>query len=1310
MKEFVLRCLLLLALAPALLSAGTGRSSVLVVYDEDDSYALPCFEQIIVTLEYNHIPYTTYNLSASTSLPPLGTFLSVVTATEMLWKLDPAACSDLKDFVGTGGGLAVLYRGWNQNLRPLLGIENVTAPLVSERKGKGLKFTNDFIPGINGTVINTKILADISAFDLRIAKSASVLATTAVDDLPAAWVNTYGKGRIIYWNCTVLSEKIYRGLIIPSLSAVQPMTFSLILNLGVVCLDDFPNATPNVKVEPIKSELNLTVSEFNTLRWFPDMVQLAEQFGLHYTAGLTFGYSELTQPPYTFTEWARSSITRGGKQINSSIWLTREAQKTMDVGFHGQNHQPLTLAIWKTGENMKLSLAASQRRWQNDNLGPAPVSYIPPMNIIDSTGLNVLTEVFPSIRVFGSQYMGKFELGQNREFGTDPWNPRIVSIPRITSGFIYDDYNRFLTLSELQTVGAWTHFVHPDDIIPTSGRYAENTREDLPSENISWLGGARKNGLYYQFEEWLSFVKRFYPWLRYNDYAHSYNIVKTYEASTIAVAADRRHVSIRFNRVPNYCVIHVTNENAVVACSGGTILHADKLAYSTSYVIQAQKNDVVLSLRDSIPTILYRSGKAANIYLAGNSRYSSVTRNKQQYPNGLASIPPVHAAKQRAPIIPALEDKNTAPDEIAVLQLQVDKDPRDLYAWERLSMMYTRQGRTEDAIRCNERIVKLLPNDTSWTKTLAREYVAMDKKEKAIPLYESIVQRYDNDALTWYALYELLMWSERPRDAQDALAGYVRSRPGDDAALQKLAESYVANERQKEAIPLYEKLVQKFPDRRPLTDLLAQLYTWNNLHAKAAQLYELLYDRNTADSTAAHAAIREYQAAQEPQEAVRMLEQLLLLKPEDIGLRRELIAIYRGSGDIPNAIHQTEMLLQYDPENVSALTQLGEMLLWQDRQTEAIGVYERIVRAEPDSLAPRITLAHLYSWNKRPADALAESKRILRRDWMNTEALRLVAQSDRANGNWFDARAWYSQILARQPADKEARDYLVSVRREHGLQFTSAYEWIDDSNDLTREELPVSVELLQTHTADYFLKLRREHVQDNRAGLSAIGYGAGLGSRFSLGRKTALTLEALATRYDSNWVPITARAGIEHSFGERVSMAVKLERSETVEGIQSIRSKIYTTTARGEMYWQTTNRWSISGLAEFESYSDDNLRSTGELLTTYKIVMRQPQLTLQASSIYQDTRRLYPSSQPYWTPSELFTSSAGLTIAYTFFGWFTPEVSEGGTVQGKVFSNTFAAKITIQFGNYMQLIAEYGKIGSTVYNQNVARASLSYRY
>jgi tetratricopeptide (TPR) repeat protein len=1394
MTSIFSRIALVLLLMAAAAPAETNRTSVLLVYDSADTYALSCFEQAVVTFEYNRVPYTVCDIARSPSLPDLGAFTSVVTVTEMLWKIDAASCDELTSFVQNGGGLAVLYRAWNANLHTLLGVTATQPPLVNDKKSKGLKFVRELIPGINHATIPTSILGDISSYDLQLLPGTSVFATTLVDDHPAAWVNTFGRGKVVYWNSVLLGEKIYRGFIIPSLGAVQPMTLSPILNVGVICMDDFPNASPNVKLDPIRSEFNMTVSEFYAFQWYPDMLKLAKQYGLHFTAGLIFSYGEITTPPYKFSEWVNSSIERGGKTINASVWLAREAQKDIEVALHGHNHQPLTLGNWRTIDNMKLALSAAQKRWQYDNLGPAPLSYIPPMNIIDSVGMRALADVFPTIRVVGGQYMGKFALGQNREFGSEPWNPKIKDIPRVTSGFIFDDFNKVLTVSLINTVGAWTHFVHPDDILPSAGRYAENTRDDNSAENLYWRGEPKKTGIYYSFEKWVKFVRQNYPWLRFTDYAHAYQDVSNYEATSVVVKASGREIDLRVNITPGYYTLHLNNRNRIASCTGGEIVQQNALAFSSYYVIRARKHDLVITLRDSVPPVLYRAGMPKNLYLAGDSRYLAARAEQNQYPTTLASVSPVrtprpsriaagpiadnglgkniasakHSSAKTHRVSEAiagtaseeLSDSALAQKTIDAQKLLVLKDPKDAQAWRQLKNVYEAHGMTALAVECSEHLMPLVPNDTVLAKSLARQYIELDRKEKAIPIYETILQKYPRDAGTWHALYQLYTWSDLPRDAIRALEGYVQCAPADEAALRQLAELYVGAERQHEAIPLYEKLLARNANQPALRRMLAQLYAWNNLHDKAALEYERLYASDKRDTSSARKAVQEFLAVGQTENAARIIEDMLDRMPDDRALRGEAIALYRGAGMMDKALLHAELIEQQDPDNaenhrmlaemylesnqaakatleyeaivrknpndLAALKKLGELYLWQERQPDAIRVYERIVRAEPDSLPSRLTLARLYSWNKRPHDASIESKRILRRDITNLEALKLAAEGDRAEDDWFDARAWYSMIADREPHNKDASDYLDAVRRDHGLQFSSAYERVEDSNNLTREEMPVSVELLQMQSVDYYLRLNARRVSDShlilnpgpvqdgssasRAGRTENGYGVGLGSRYMIGKNTALTFEALITQYDSSWMPLTLRASFEHSIVEGFSVALKLEQSETVEGIQAIRDQMYTTSARGELFLQATSRWSIGALAEVESYTDDNMRSTGEIVSTLKIVLKQPEIAIQAGSIYQDTKRIYPSSEPYWTPRRLFTNSVGASIGYTFFDFFTPQITEAATWQGGVFSNNLGGKATLQLSQFIQLNAEYGKLGSSVYRQTVARASLSYRY
>jgi hypothetical protein len=173
---------------------------------------------------------------------------------------------------------------------------------------------------------------------------------------------------------------------------------------------------------------------------------------------------------------------------------------------------------------------------------------------------------------------------------------------------------------------------------------------------------------------------------------------------------------------------------------------------------------------------------------------------------------------------------------------------------------------------------------------------------------------------------------------------------------------------------------------------------------------------------------------------------------------------------------------------------------------------------------------------------------------------------------------------------------------------------------------------------------------------------------------------------------------------------LKLQRFETTEGVQAIKTKIYDIRVEGELFYQTTDRLSVSGAAELNSYSDDNSKTTAASFLTYKLRLGAPLITLLANYAYQDSRVIYRNSIPYWTPSQLSTSSMGIDVTQELFGGMTVEAAYLHTLQAGVFSSNVRGRIIVNPSMFSQILVEYEKLGSTVYSQNTLRAIIQVRY
>ena len=149
-----------------------------------------------------------------------------------------------------------------------------------------------------------------------------------------------------------------------------------------------------------------------------------------------------------------------------------------------------------------------------------------PHNIIDSQGLAALAEAFPSIRVICALYVGK-EGETEQEFGWSS-NNRFYNIPRLTSGYIMDNYNRFILYDAIHNFGIVSHFIHPDDVF-----------DKHRSTNFSGWGYMKK-----RFAGDFGNVKENFPWIRWMTVKDSFQEFVFYNSTNLRVKKSGRVITV----------------------------------------------------------------------------------------------------------------------------------------------------------------------------------------------------------------------------------------------------------------------------------------------------------------------------------------------------------------------------------------------------------------------------------------------------------------------------------------------------------------------------------------------------------------------------------------------------------------------------------------------------------------------------------------------------------------------------------------------------------------------------------------------
>lgn len=329
-----------------------------------------------------------------------------------------------------------------------------------------------------------------SAWAVELSEKAELHAwTEGKKKIPLIWEMAYGEGRFVVDNLGYY-ERVFRGFYAASYSLLTQCTAYPVINGSTFYLDDFPSPVPSGNGEYIMRDYGTSIEEFYTNIWWPDMLSLAEKYGIRYTGVIIENYEDTTEgdpEPNKDTEQF---------QYFGNMLLHQRGE----IGYHGYNHQPLSLPntdygdvlpykTWKNYSAMKSSIEELTRF--GEEMFPAAVKsvYVPPSNVLSSEGRKMLAEEFPQIRTIASNYLSdandEFVYQQEFEVAEDG----MVEQPRVISGGILDDYMRISALSELNMHFVNNHFMHPDDLLDEDRGAAlgwEAQKKNLDSY-MSWL-------------------------------------------------------------------------------------------------------------------------------------------------------------------------------------------------------------------------------------------------------------------------------------------------------------------------------------------------------------------------------------------------------------------------------------------------------------------------------------------------------------------------------------------------------------------------------------------------------------------------------------------------------------------------------------------------------------------------------------------------------------------------------------------------------------------------------------------------------
>lgn len=442
------------------------KPSCLVITDSDQDSVDDVkdqFDQILLDMKIAHRDVD-IAIDGADAIPSLTSFDRVIVLMPSLDGLG-AHLTDLMSWVSAGGSLMLGMTPDNSNC-----LQAIASKLGIESAGYDYATAESIVPSEDFMLGGGERYEFSDPFDsslsVSLRETAYVWARTGDAGTPLIWSNDCGSGHTVVCNIGIY-DKVMRGFYASAISLLGDATAYPVINSAVFYLDDFPSPVPSGDGTYIKRDYGLSIADFYTKVWWPDLQKLAQKYGIRYTGVMIENYEDAVNQ----TEPARQPDTTQFRYFGGML-----LQMGGELGFHGYNHQPLalwdtdygTLYDYKTWKN-KETLVASLNEliaFQDEVLPNAHGSvYVPPSNILSVRARKLIGTDVPRIKTIASTY---FEDGTDlpyvQEFGVA--SDGIVEQPRIVSGGMVDDsYMRLAAVSELNMHYVSTHFMHPDDLL-----------------------------------------------------------------------------------------------------------------------------------------------------------------------------------------------------------------------------------------------------------------------------------------------------------------------------------------------------------------------------------------------------------------------------------------------------------------------------------------------------------------------------------------------------------------------------------------------------------------------------------------------------------------------------------------------------------------------------------------------------------------------------------------------------------------------------------------------------------------------------
>jgi putative PEP-CTERM system TPR-repeat lipoprotein len=356
---------------------------------------------------------------------------------------------------------------------------------------------------------------------------------------------------------------------------------------------------------------------------------------------------------------------------------------------------------------------------------------------------------------------------------------------------------------------------------------------------------------------------------------------------------------------------------------------------------------------------------------------------------------------------------------IVLLKNALGKDLNHIEARFQLARAYAAAGKTEQAEKEFQKVLRQKPNRDEIRLELAKVYISSKKPDIAINEVGEYLKSHPGSPEALEILGAAHFASNNKGGAESCLLQALRIEPDRTSAKIELAAIYASQGKYLEARVLLEEVIAKEPQNSRSLYMLAALENSEGNRDKALDIYNKLAMFNPSDSTARYKSALIYFDKGETGKASTIAHEIIAKYPKrgDGYLLRGIVSFYNKK--YAEAITDIQNSVKMQP-SVEGFYFLGLSLYSNGDLENALSQFRIIIDNNPSFIQARLLTAMILVTQKRVDDSIAEINRILRINDKNALAHNLLGSAYMAKGKYDEGLKELSRATELDPKLVEA--------------------------------------------------------------------------------------------------------------------------------------------------------------------------------------------------------------------------------------------------------------------------------------------------